>query len=53
MTGRTLIASMVIWALVMIAVALVEPDTFVRLIPALGGGAAAHLVLLGAAVRNK
>ena len=52
MAGRTLIASMVIWAAVILAVALVEPDTFVRLIPALGGGAAAHLILLGAATRR-
>ncbi|MGE5483539.1 MAG: hypothetical protein ACM3X4_00805 [Ignavibacteriales bacterium] len=50
--GRLAVASAIIWAAVIIAPAMVVPGEFARLIPVLGGGAAARLIIIGAQARR-
>jgi len=46
-------ASMLIWAVVILASSLTEPEAFPNLVLILGGGAAFHLILLGSQIRKQ
>ncbi len=46
--GRIVVASSIIWAAVILSSAFIIPEAFGKLIPIIGGGAAAHLIILGA-----
>lgn len=47
------LVSAIIWAAVIFAAAFSVPEVFTKLIPILGGGAAAHIILLGAVYKKK
>ncbi len=46
------LASAIIWGAVIFAASVVAGDVITKLIPILGGGAAAHLVILGGACKD-
>ena len=46
-------ASMFIWAVVIAASSLAEPEAFKNLVLILGGGAVFHLILLGAQIGKR
>lgn len=46
--GKLVIVSAIIWAAVILASATLLPEGFSKLIPILCGGAAAHVIILGA-----
>lgn len=47
-----LLGSTIVWAGVIMATALSIPESFAKLVPILGGGVAAHLIMLGSAVQR-
>lgn len=47
------LVSAIIWAAVIFAATFSVPDVFSMLLPILGGGAAAHIILLGAIYRKR
>lgn len=44
---RLVLCSAIIWAAVIFASAIAVPEVFGKLIPILGGGSAAHIIILG------
>ncbi|WP_366924487.1 hypothetical protein MFMK1_001466 [Metallumcola ferriviriculae] len=48
-----LTGSAIIWAAVIFGAAVAAPESFGKLIPILGGGAAAHVIILGSLARKK
>lgn len=47
--GSPVFSSAIIWAAVIAGTATVAPQSFARMLPIVGGGAAAHMVILGSA----
>lgn len=48
-----LFASMFIWAVVILAASMIEPEVSKNLLLILGGGAAFHLILLGSQIKKQ